>query len=231
MNTPPTSEEVLAYMRGELSAEEEEKVRERLVWYPELVRTLTEPFPDEDPAPGTPGYVSDEKMVHGWETLQNRIHPIHVQPVRGGRLVHFLSSSLAVAAAVSIVLGGLLWNARSELDRPRVWEEQVLEPDGQRGIEDGSTVLTAKGDTVVIVVPLIGSTDFATYRLEIVENGTTPRRSLWRSEVLRRGDSQSFSMVVPRKFLDPGRYQVVLYGVDDAREHRVATYSFRVPAR
>src|ERR1051325_10204358 len=44
MGDPPTAEEVLAYMSGELSAEEEERIRERLVCYPELVRTLTAPF-------------------------------------------------------------------------------------------------------------------------------------------------------------------------------------------
>src|SRR5229473_3644267 len=37
---PPASEEVFAYMRGELSPEDEARLRERLVNYPDLVRTL-----------------------------------------------------------------------------------------------------------------------------------------------------------------------------------------------
>ena len=35
---PPTVEEMLAYRRGELSADEESRVRELLICYPELLR-------------------------------------------------------------------------------------------------------------------------------------------------------------------------------------------------
>src|SRR5688572_17069965 len=91
---PPTSEEMLAYTRGELSAEEEERMRERLVCYPELVRTLTEAFPDEDPRPGDAGYVSDEEMTRRWAEIQSRVRH---NPPTGGRVLQFTRAFAALA--------------------------------------------------------------------------------------------------------------------------------------
>lgn len=225
---PPTSEEMLAYMCGELSPEQEEQMRERLIGYPELVRALSEPFPEEDPSPGDPDYVSDEEMDRRWAALQSRIHGNATQ---GGRVfLLWRASAFLAAAALALVFGGLLWKAQWELRQPRVLEEQVLEPDGRRGVEDSAAVLSANGDTVVLVVPLIGAPNFNTYRLEIVDVAGPPRVR-WHIEDLRRSDNQSFSIVVSRKFLSPSIYQIALYGTDGAREDRVATYSLRVPAR
>ncbi len=47
LGQPPTAEELLAYMRGELSEQDEENMRERLVAWPELARSVAEPFPEE----------------------------------------------------------------------------------------------------------------------------------------------------------------------------------------
>src|SRR6185369_3281348 len=47
---PPTFEEVEKLSRGELSDEEAERVRESLSFYPDLLRTLAEPFPADDVA-------------------------------------------------------------------------------------------------------------------------------------------------------------------------------------
>src|SRR3954447_15685824 len=68
---PPTAEEVLAYTRGELTPEEEARIRERLIAYPDLVRTLTTPFP-EPAEPGHPDYLSDHEFARHWKALQKR---------------------------------------------------------------------------------------------------------------------------------------------------------------
>ncbi len=53
LGEPPTVEEAGAYMRGELAPEAEERMRMRLVAYPELAQALTAPFPsEEEPRPG-----------------------------------------------------------------------------------------------------------------------------------------------------------------------------------
>lgn len=50
LGEPPTADELLAYMRGELSESDEESMRERLAAWPELARSLAEPFPEEPDA-------------------------------------------------------------------------------------------------------------------------------------------------------------------------------------
>src|SRR3712207_3458883 len=70
---PPTADEMLAYTRGELSAEDEQRLQERLVRHPDLVRTLTAPFPTEGAKPGDPDYVSDEEYPAHWRALHARM--------------------------------------------------------------------------------------------------------------------------------------------------------------
>ena len=62
---PPTSDEMLAYITGELSAEEEADFRSRVIHYPELMRTLVAQFP-EPAAPGDDDYLSDAEFSRHW---------------------------------------------------------------------------------------------------------------------------------------------------------------------
>lgn len=74
LDEPPEEEQLLAYFRGELSEEETARVREILVYYPELVRALEQPF--SVPFEGKPGdaeVLSDEEMAQDWESLQARL--------------------------------------------------------------------------------------------------------------------------------------------------------------
>ncbi len=142
-----------------------------------------------------------------------------------------------MAAALVLAFGGLLWQMRStsrlakELGEPRVAsEEQLLLPDGRRGSGDGMATLSAEGDSYLLVIPLIGGAQFAHDRLQIVDLDTNPQRTLWSSPPLQPRANDTFAILVPRAFLRPGRYQVVLFGVDGAREERLAGYSLRVPA-
>ena len=64
-NQPPTSEEMLAYTRGELSEDDAEAFRERVMAYPELVRMLAEPFP-EPAQPGDADYLSEHEFARLW---------------------------------------------------------------------------------------------------------------------------------------------------------------------
>src|SRR6266540_3152077 len=139
LGEPPTSEEMLAYTRGEMSPEEEASFRERLLCYPELVRTLTAPFPTEGAAPGDPDFLSDEELAKHWASLQTRMQGRS----REGRVVPFWRAFGAIAAALAVALGALLWRAEWKLAQPRVVsDEQVLLPDGQRGQGEIATVLS-----------------------------------------------------------------------------------------
>jgi len=223
---PPTAEEMLSYTRGELSPEEEARVQERLVAHPDLVRTMTEPFPAEGAEPGDPDYLSDEEFAAHWASMQKRLR--RKAPASTGRVLQFWRYSAAIAATVAVVLGGMLWQLSSKLAQPRlVWEQQVLFPDGRRGPESEPATLTAQGESVLLILPLIGQHGYDRYRIDVVSGAAD--RAIWSSEALRPEDD-AFAILVPRRFLKPGTYRVVVYGLSGDSEERLAAYSLRAPA-
>ncbi|HUP59654.1 MAG TPA: hypothetical protein VNA69_04465 [Thermoanaerobaculia bacterium] len=226
LGDPPTPEELLAYTRGELSADEEARLQERLVCYPELVRTITEPFPTEGAEPGDPDFMPDEELGKHWASMQSRLRR---KPAEGARVVQFWRYSAVAAALIAVVLGAMLWVVTSRAPEPRlVWEEQVLMPDGRRGPESQPQTLTAQGESIVLIAPLIGAQKFDHYRLEITNQATA--RVIWSTTgVQPHEENNSFLIIVPRRFFRPGTYEIVVYGVSGDREERVTTYSLLVP--
>jgi hypothetical protein len=223
LGDPPSAEEVLAYTRGELPAHEAARISERLVAYPDLVRTLTTEFPVDPATPGDPDYMSDDEFAEHWASLQKRM------PGKGGgRVVQFWPAVSAIAATLAIVFGALFWQERAERMRPRVEDQQDLRQDGSRGIDDNAVTLQAQGESFLLVLRPPPTAVYDSYRLEIVS--PTPERSLWTSEKLPwRADD--IPILVHRSFFKSGKYQVVLYGESAGREERVSTYSLRVPGR
>lgn len=219
---PPTADELLAYSRGELSAEEEERMRELLMSYPELVRTLTVPFPAEGAEPGDPDYLSEHEFASHWKSLQKKMAtPKEVS------MLQFWRTSAVLAAALVLVFGGLLWKARSDLGAPRAgWEEQMLMPEGQRGGSSVTATLVGTGQFYVVVLTIPDSHLAERFRVEIVDDAGKPR---WSGTLPPRTDDLILSLSVPRRFLKPGKYQIVLYGVNGATESRLETYALRVP--
>lgn len=220
LGEPPTAETLLAYTRGELGPEEEERVREHLACNPDLARALIEPFPSEGAAPGDDDYLSDAEFEKHWRAM--RKDPKHSEP-------RFWQFSAAFAAAVALVFGVLLWQASSRLRQPHVWEEQILLPDGRRGGESTLPVLTARGESVVLIASLIGPRDFDRYRIDIVD--TASNRTIWSTPAAPPRENDFFSIVVPRRFLEPGTYRIEVHGLEGSAEERLATYSLRVPER
>src|SRR3954449_4182225 len=146
---PPTAAEVLAYTRGELKPEDEARIRERLIAFPDLVRTLRTPFP-EGAEPGHPDYLSDHEFARHWKALQKRRQ-------RSNRDLQFWRSFSVIAATVAVALGAMLWHAETELKKPQaVWEQQELYSDSRRGIEGEPNKLTPNGESYLLV-PGLGS--------------------------------------------------------------------------
>ena len=225
LGAPPTDEELVRYAHGLMSEQEEERIRELLVCYPELARAMAEPFPTGGAEPGHPDYLSDDvDQKPGAEVLPFRRR--------------FTALPASLAAALILCFGGLLWQVQSnrqlreQLMQPRIAShEEPLLPDGARGPGTAAT-LSNDGDSYLLRVSLVGPADYFTYRLEIVEatdddNGAV----LWRSAELSRGNDDTFDVMVPRAFLKPGRYQIVLYGLQAGqadKPEKLATYTVRV---
>lgn len=229
LGEPPTAEEMLAYTRGELPAETAARVRAWLVCNPDLARALMQPFPADDAKPGDPDFLSPEELARHWTSLQQRIHA--PATARMGRLLQFPSRWTALAAALALVFAGLYWQAESkvrrldrELREPRALESQLLLPDGRRG-GDQATPLTANGEHIVLDLALFNASRYETYRVEMSDETRPP----WRSAAIRAADEEKLSVDVSREYLKPGKYRIVVYGLEGARQVRLDSYTLRVP--
>ena len=220
LGEPPSGDEILAYMNGELEEAEKTRIRALLVAYPELARTLAHPFPAE----GEGETFSDEELSKHFAQFQKRVprKDARVLPFRG------VVAALAVAAMLALVFAGLLVQARRELARPYVAPEaQDLLPDGRRGGGDAVERVAAAGEPFQLRISIADQPEFPSYRLDVVSSAD---QRVWASESLLRADSETFSVVM-RRGLPAGRYAIMLYGVDGAREQHLNEYAFRVSAR
>lgn len=212
---PPTVEEMLAYRNGELSGDEEARVRELLICWPELLRALMTPYPEDDAEALPP-----DVMERQWAAMRREIGASG----GGGRVLSFRNALTAIAAALAVIFGALLWQAKLDSRRPRALPQQILLPDAQRGPGDGAATLTPDGDAYLLVPTVIGDQQFEAYRFEITD---AAGRTAWRSELLHRNEDDTFAVLVPRAFLPPGRYKLALYGVNGARREPIETYTLR----
>jgi hypothetical protein len=220
LGPPPTAEELLAYERGELSAEEAERVRQLLLAYPELARAYAAPFPEDDAA--LPSDVVDRQ----WQRFR-----AGKDVESGGRVLQFWRAVSAIAAAVAVIFGAMLWQKESESRRPHALPEaQVLSPDGSRGVEPPHLAITPSGESVVLTVSVIGTNDYERYRIELVRGDS--QKPVWTSEPLRLPKSGSaFDLEIPSATLAPGTYQIVVEGLRGTAREPVATYSVDVMRR
>jgi hypothetical protein len=226
LGDPPAVEEMLAYERGDLPPHDEERVRALLVAYPDLARAMAMPSSDDDGQPE----LSTEFIDAQWASLQKRLIEPGALPFRArarSTSTHGWRAFASAAAIAATLCGGLLWRAEMKLARPRVAsDEQLLLPDGQRGNGEASPVISPQGDSYLLVAPLINQQSFAEYRLELIDAAT--QRVRWTSPSMPRRSNDTFAVLVPSSFLEPGRYQVVLYGVGDGHDERLASYTLRV---
>jgi hypothetical protein len=215
---PPTAEQLLAYTRGELPADAEERMRDLLVCYPDIARTVAVPFPREAAQPADADYLPDAELEKVWPLVQRRLGYARS---RGG-VLQFPHALTALAAAIALVFAGLYWQAQSKLsgvNEPGVLvDEQVLLPDGRGNGDAGVTLTPSRGATMLIVPATPEATSLA-----LVEKTARGERPLWSGEAVRRADD-TFAVVVPRGFLAPGDYRLIVY----AGTERLSSYSVRV---
>lgn len=228
-NAPPTEEQIVAYARGELHGDEEARVRELLVHYPALAANLHNPS-SADLQPGDDDYLTDGELAEDWNAIQQRLQPAAVKTA--GRVLPFWPT-LAAAAVLVLVCGGLLLRGRSEpIDvrpggTPSVAIEDIfLTSDARRGPEE---IVSVPADAdLLITAALLSEREYPDYRLDIVETDGIVSRTVWTSTGLRRRLDGTFHVLVPRAFLQPGRYRLVVHGLDGAKRDELAHYTVQV---
>lgn len=231
LGDPPSAEELLAYSRGELSADQEERIRELLVCYPELARSVAEPFP-EAASPGDADYLPDAEFAKHWTSLRQRAG----EP--DGKVVPFRRPVwTALAAALALVFGASFFyeyakvrQLTAERGQPHVLASQepvALYPDTRRGGGNAPpTVLPSEGQPAVLVIP-VSDEEFPSYRLELIDSAG---RTIWKPEIARQADQDSFTITVPGTFLKRGKYRMTISGLRDGHPEELASYGLMVPA-
>jgi hypothetical protein len=223
LGDPPTAEEMLAYSRGEMSAEEEDRIRELLVAYPELARMYGAPFPEE-PEAG----VSNEAVRDGWKDVQRRLG-VTVMPARA-RMRNYIPTT--IAAALALVFFGLYVQAESRArdharDLPRVLgAPQELDPDGNRGA-GAPTTLRKDGDAYLLKPRLLNQVHYPHYSIELHDMSG----AVWTSPSAQPDNEEAFQIVISHDFLRPGvRYQLRIFGIDGDTPRPVGSYDVIVPS-
>jgi hypothetical protein len=112
----------------------------------------------------------------------------------------------------------------SQLNVPFV----ALSPrDPVRGEEIEELALTAKTGLFFLILSVVDTRPFSTYRLEMVNKKTG--RVVWKGEGLKTGgDLNEVSLLLPRDALSPGDYRLRLYGLKNRKAEQVGEYELRV---
>lgn len=249
---PPTEDELVAYSRNELSEAEATRVRELLVYYPELASALEAPFPfPYEGKPGDADFLSEEELERHWASLQARIQanaPVTAKAIPAIsaswptqqliRRLRYWQLSAAAAAVLAVTFGSLFllaqWTVQRERSQPRVnLEHRLLLPDGQRGSATAQPPipLPSETDYFLLIPALINHPQYPDYQLEIFDLREATPRQIWSRNGLRRRSDDTFEILVPRAFLKPGKYRLDLYGLEaDGKKHQppLARYTIRL---
>lgn len=232
LGEPPTAEEVRALLRDELSSSEAARVRALLVAYPDLARTLVTPLPQEDAQSGEAGYLPEEELDRQWHRLRGRVRDRKIAAMtrkqRGQTYIALAASMMIGILSVLLVQSKLQErDLQRALHTPRIaFERTMLQPaEGHRGPADVAARLSSKEEGHLLSAPLLDPPHYTQYRLELVDVGGATRRVVWHRDGLSRPAEETFEVLVPRGFLPPGVYQLIVYGRKEGDAERIAAYN------
>ncbi len=234
-----TPDELIAYMDGRLSPDEEDRLRERLALDPEATRALLDL---EDPSRLDRDAGSDA-FVPSWEATRTRLEdepdptpaalPRIVPPVIPAG-VH-PAYRWALAACLPLLIGLSFWvyhpvSPPSPQAGPRanVLHTELLPVDDSptRDPDSYPAVKLAPETSHLLVIMALGDRHvYPDYQVEIVDAEGASR---WRQDGFRPSPMGTFNLELPRDFLPPGRYTLRLSGLGSEGSQNLATYSLRL---
>jgi len=220
---PPEIETVEALFRGELADDEASRLRDVLAYYPELVRIVT-----ATDSPDSPRVLTDTDRAADLARIRHRLG-IEDSRTVGARPRRAHVFAWAACLIIGVGIAGVAVMQRSR-PAPRPAATKIIVADSER---------VSRGSSAVPEVILFSSTDYrlkplyrparpyGEYRFQLVDrNGATPR-TVWTRNGVQRQTDGAFPVELSTSTLEPGRYELVLYGAD-ATVDRLATYTLRV---
>lgn len=227
---PPTPDELVAWSRGELPPSEEDRMRERLAYYPDLAAALAE---DDEDADDEPPLLTREQIATDWELIRQRLHPpgglrvpaeLVATPPRRSHWATIVPVVTTLLLAALFVRSRLtIDELRTQLDSPRENVERIeLHATVPRGPASARPIVL-QPSTQYLVLALNVTDDIRSdrFHVEIRDLDTEPPATVWKSSITRGSDG-AFSIVIPRDFLTRQAYQIDLFSSTGAEP--IATY-------
>lgn len=240
----PDRDELVAYHLGELSDDRGERIREHLALCPECTEWLLDyrELDRSDPAEGDAVAATwQSERGTAWDEIQRRIGGLEsgapafpAPPSVVRRQLHDRPLARWVAtsflAAACLVLAVLLWRANAEIQAPPPPTEVVSLLPADSGILRGGAspdrlvVRPPSGHRLVVQLAYVGTADDESLAAEIFP--PTGEGAAWTVEVTRQA-GEAFAVDLGTDPA-PGRYRIVLHGVEEGEPRELATYGFRI---
>lgn len=222
----PTPEELAAYHANELSPEEDERIQEHLVACRDCSNLVLGLQAFLDAADQEPSNVTDLAQVAARAALREKVlvQPVAIQaPVRiePRRRHPALRSALGIAALLAITVSGVLMYRSWSPDIPQAETEvTTLDPLGsfRSGGPDADTVPRSRE-----IVLRVDGRSYPEYRAEIRKEGQAVRTL----SGLREDEPLNVPLGAPGSSLEPGTYEIVLFGLQGDRREEAGTYRVR----
>ena len=228
----PTPEELVAYRAGELTAEDEEKIRDHLALCRDCSQLLLDLKEFEEDEPEEESGLSDIQVEAAWRRLRPRLEE---RKVLTSRRRWFASPQVAYGLAAGLFLctvGLSVWGVSLKQRIERLSGPQIMQSVDLRS--DGDTTRSAAGAENTVQP---GGEQFALFMRVwepvFSEYEAVIRRAEQKGEplVLRglpRNQDDNLGITLPRSMFPPGSYQLELYGRSGESRQPVTTYLFHV---
>lgn len=244
----PTPDELVAYGAGELAAAEATRVEDHLVLCPHCLEMLLDLGRMTDPDFGSEHRTTTAEKAAAWQALQPRLAAeapeaprLRSRPrltSRGVRVAPFLASprtAYVLAASLLLAVVGLALRTRHlernladlnspQLNAPIVDLVSASPLRGGAG-EDAAVELGPRSRFFALILSPKGSPDFADYRAQIVDSAG---REVWSGEGLEKDRHGAFTVILGRRFLDPGEYRLRLYGLEGKTGQLIEEFRLRI---
>jgi hypothetical protein len=209
---PPEPEELLAYLTGRLSPEDEERLGRQLVASPEAARALLD-VADFEAAGAAAGVHPPDVAVHaGWRDFEKRLPDARPRP---RRLWALLPGIAAAWLVTTVGLGSWVWMLQGELRRP-IPNVESRDLASTRAGEEETVRILAGAPLRLVLEPRESCPG---YEAEV--EGPGGRQPVSDFEV---GEDETLTLMLLRP--EPGSYRLLLYGCEP--RHEVGEYRFRI---
>jgi hypothetical protein len=255
LGEPPSAATLSAYLAGDLSAEDRERVREHVAADPVLAEVLLDlaEFERDEPAQGELA-LSEDDLDARWRRMQERLGIGH-GPAAGGETVRtpppetwagraaapdgapsrsrgkFLA--LAALLAVAVGVGGWMLGRMTTPPSARAVMAEVLstEAAATRGAPT-RVEIPEWAERLVLVFPVTPPDPERRpegYRIEIARRTPEGERPVLtaRGEL---GDDDTLTQVLSTAVVPPGRYTATVHALEDGRSSPLGTYRFAIVA-